>query len=349
MAFQPSRNVSSSNLQRVMSSPHFSHADKPKRSRLLNRYILVCIAVVFYLWFNFQASARLRASMATPLPHSAALCAVQKGALRYIDEWVDYNLAIGFDKLYIYDNSDDFETEEWYYSNTIIPNLQDRVEIQHFPGVKIQIEAYSACIERLQRERKHSWIAFLDLDEFLVIRDTKKYPYVMDLLDDLPDHVGGLAMNWVMFQMNNQTHYEPKPVTLRFQHRKEKATNRHVKTIARTEHLWKAHPHHAWYKLFSGVRSVDTSGHTVWGPFNDRMTDDVVAVYHFHTKSLEEYKERCKRGKVNQPQRKWKDEPSCKSDSFILNKINNDDQTVSDPAAWEILKERVPRYAQYET
>eukprot|EP00980_Cylindrotheca_fusiformis_P022420 scaffold9289_cov101-Cylindrotheca_fusiformis.AAC.2 len=284
--------------------------------------------------------------MAPPLPRSVGLCAVQKGALRYIDEWVDYNLAIGFDKLYVYDNSDDFELKEWYYNNnTVIPNLQDRVEIQHFPGSKIQIGAYSACIKRLQKERKHSWIAFLDLDEFLVIRDMKKYPYVMDLLDDLPDHIGGLAINWVMFEMNNQTHYEPKPVTQRFHHRSEKATDRHVKTIAKTEYLWKAYPHHVRYRPFSGMKSYDTSGHIVKSLYNEWLTDDVVTVHHFHSKSLEEYKERCKRGKVNARQRNWKYSPSCQSDSSILNRINKDDQTVSDPAAWEILKERVPRYA----
>lgn len=41
---------------------------------------------------------------------TAAICAIQKLGLRYIDEWVDYHLAIGFQTIFIYDNSDDFET-----------------------------------------------------------------------------------------------------------------------------------------------------------------------------------------------------------------------------------------------
>eukprot|EP00980_Cylindrotheca_fusiformis_P009282 scaffold2032_cov122-Cylindrotheca_fusiformis.AAC.4 len=32
------------------------------------------------------------------------------------------------------------------------------------------------------------------------------------------------------------------------------------------------------------------------------------------------------------------------SDLYIINSINKYDLTVSDPAAWEILEERVPRY-----
>ncbi|CAJ1934833.1 unnamed protein product, partial [Cylindrotheca closterium] len=44
--------------------------------------------------------------------NSAAICVIQKGALRYIDEWVYYNLlGIGFDHIYFYDNSDDFELQ----------------------------------------------------------------------------------------------------------------------------------------------------------------------------------------------------------------------------------------------
>ena len=44
------------------------------------------------------------------IPRTAAICAIQKWGLRYIDEWVDYHLAIGFQTIFIYDNSDDFET-----------------------------------------------------------------------------------------------------------------------------------------------------------------------------------------------------------------------------------------------
>jgi hypothetical protein len=35
---------------------------------------------------------------------SAAICAIQKGGLFYMNKWVDYRLALGFKTIYIYDN-----------------------------------------------------------------------------------------------------------------------------------------------------------------------------------------------------------------------------------------------------
>ena len=46
--------------------------------------------------------------------NSAAICCIQKGGVPNIDEWVDYHLAIGFDTIYIYDDSNSFETREWH-------------------------------------------------------------------------------------------------------------------------------------------------------------------------------------------------------------------------------------------
>ena len=43
---------------------------------------------------------------------SAAICAIQKQGLKYVDEWVDYHMGIGFTTIYLYDNSEDFELKD---------------------------------------------------------------------------------------------------------------------------------------------------------------------------------------------------------------------------------------------
>lgn len=40
------------------------------------------------------------------------LCAFTKDAERYLDEWIDYNFAIGFHAIYLYDNSNEYELKE---------------------------------------------------------------------------------------------------------------------------------------------------------------------------------------------------------------------------------------------
>ncbi|KAL3938547.1 MAG: hypothetical protein SGBAC_006567 [Bacillariaceae sp.] len=275
---------------------------------------------------------------------SAALCAIQKDGLRYIDEWVIYNLAIGFTKIYIYDNSESHELEPWH--NMLPQKTKERVIIKHFPAFRAQRPAYTLCWEEIRSRRSHSWIAFFDLDEFLVIKNRTKYPQIMDLLNDLSLDYGGLAINWVMFGFNGKTTYEPKPVTLRFQKRDPNATNPLVKTIVRaqvTPNVRSAHFVKYPYNTSESVRTRDTRGKIVEKSTNDDLVVEDVALYHFHTYSFGEFKERCGRGDVAKKKSQWNTVLACKPNKTILESIAYN-ETVWDGTAWELLKERAPEY-----
>mmetsp|Transcript_34540 Transcript_34540/g.83744 ORF Transcript_34540/g.83744 Transcript_34540/m.83744 type:complete len:366 (+) Transcript_34540:70-1167(+) len=279
----------------------------------------------------------------------AAICAIQKGAVRYLDEWVQYHLlAMGFEDIYLYDNSDDFELEAWYQSYD--PQLQKRIHIQHFPGLRRQNKAYTQCTKQIQNRRWHAWIAFIDIDEFVVLRDTQRYPYIYDFLESLPKYYGGLAVNWVTFRLNNHTHYKDLPVTLRFQNRTENATSQHIKTIARTHLLRKAlNPHYVGYLFLlqwrRWIRTYDTRGNIVDGALNPALADEQIAIYHYLSKSLEEYKEKCSRGRADKPKKEWRSTMACKTDRLILKDLLKAPESIKDDAPWQLLKERVPAYA----
>ena len=179
----------------------------------------------------------------------AAICAIQKDTLPYIDEWVDYNLALGFEKIYIYDNSDEFELKNWETKRN-----STQVAVVHMPGENKQMKAYAQCGAAIKKNQSHEWMAFIDLDEFIVL---KKHTHILDLLNDVDIEAGGLALNWQMFGFNNQMKYTPVPVTKRFQIR-EVETNIHVKTIVRTSKFLRVgyNPHYA----FTTGRPVDTTG-----------------------------------------------------------------------------------------
>ena len=279
----------------------------------------------------------------------AAICAIQKQGLWYIDEWVDYHIALGFQTIFVYDNSDDFELQGWYSKR--FHNGTDHVKIVHWPGGVQQLPAYANCTKEIQEHQTHSWIAFIDNDEFFVIKDTKKYPFIMDLLDSVPEEAGGLAVNWHRFDSSNQTKYEAKPLTLRFNHY---TINIHVKIIARTNKIKDIgpNPHTARY-VNETIKSLDTNGRVVVGPFNDRRPTDVLVLNHYHTKSLEEYKLRCKRGRptVDMKIKRHRDNYfPCKPEGEILAQWRDEGQGgYFDDNAWKFLKERVPAYRKYET
>ena len=281
---------------------------------------------------------------------TAAICAIQKGSLTFIDEWVDYNLAIGFEKIYIYDNSEDFELQSWYEKQD-----QTRVDVKHFPGQVKQVPAYHDCITRIKWEDPkgpmHKWLAFIDLDEFIVL---KQHENILELLEDKAEgqDVGGLALNWYMFGYDNQIKYKPIPMTKRFQTR-DKGINQHVKVILRTDLIGKGgsfRNSHAYKYNKASIATVDTTGKRLeedpW--FNIDGPSDVAVIHHYHTKSLEEYVSRCARGRADMRQRSDK-EAACRSEEEILEGWERELQHgVLDISAWETLKHKLPKYEKYD-
>ena len=299
--------------------------------------------------------------------HSAAICAIQKEGLEYVDEWVDYHMGIGFDTIYLYDNSDNFELQGWYSERFFLQNNNkngtERVQIIHWPGVGkagVQLPVYSHCTKEIQKHKKHSWIAFIDLDEFFVIKDTKKYPFITNVLDSIPTKAGGLAVNWQFFGFNNQTKYEAKPLTMRFTRReKVNPINAHVKMIARSDALkdvWPT-PHEARYKsslIRKKYTTVDTNGETVDGPFNHKVPTDVLVLNHYGHRSVEEFRSRCARGRPTTKGGQYdkKTYLACKSEEEVLTEWRKTGDVESqhfDDSAWRLLKERVPAYRIFET
>jgi hypothetical protein len=228
------------------------------------------------------------------------------------------------------------------------------VEIFHWPGEEQQMKAYDECIRHIQhlQYQNHFWIAFIDLDEFIVIKDIESYPFILDYLETIPQNVGGLTVNWQLFGWSNLTRYEAKPLSLRFNlYEKSKV----VKTIARTDRVstmpnphWAQYKKRAWYK--KEYKSVDTNGEIVDGPWNYRMPTDVLAINHYRNKSLAEYTDRCKRGRADNYALQAKDiNPACKPKKAILADWENDNkQSQYDDSVWKLLKERVPAYTKYE-
>mmetsp|Transcript_22784 Transcript_22784/g.56291 ORF Transcript_22784/g.56291 Transcript_22784/m.56291 type:complete len:388 (-) Transcript_22784:306-1469(-) len=291
-------------------------------------------------------SAYLRHNDAEP-HHSAAICVIQKSTLKYFEEWILYNIAIGFEIFYLYDNSDEPEAQNWLEKQS--KQIQGRVNVTHWPGVKQQVKAYLDCWRKIRYAKSHSWIAFFDVDEFLVIKNLDKFPTIMDLLDSLPSTQYGLAVNWVNFGYNGRMKYEDKPVTMRFQNRPDNGTSVKIKSLVRAQVSPKMkNPHYIKYKLSkskSVYMSRDSRGNVVQGPMNSKQEVRDVALYHYATKSLEEYKDRCARGDVLRGQADWATMPWCASDEEIMkNHHMIQDEPVHDDRPWKLLQERAPEY-----
>ncbi|CAK7072281.1 MAG: hypothetical protein DELT_01932 [Desulfovibrio sp.] len=95
--------------------------------------------------------------------HYLGLCAIAKDETPNLREWVAYHHAAGFERILIYDNGSAIPVRE-----TLADMCESGiVETLSIEGEHIQLVAYNHCLRNYGHE--FVWLAFLDLDEFLLI------------------------------------------------------------------------------------------------------------------------------------------------------------------------------------
>lgn len=272
---------------------------------------------------------------------TTALCGIVKDAENYLDEWVDYHFGLGFHTIYIVDNSETHELKSWQDKRR---NAGYSVRVLPKPGTHRQMYSYHMCAAEFKND--HTFMAFFDVDEFLVL---KKHDKVDDML---VDHLseGSLAISWFIFGSGNTSMYAPQPVTKRFLYRDgETPETRHgnqwanVKSILKLEDYgnYPQSPHsmktrRGGWKDTSGGGSFDKIGATN----KDRPTD-VAVLHHYKYLSPKEFHwKSCVRKTVDD---KFKECDGDKQESSVSYKGHTFDDT-----AWKLLKKNVPKYAMFD-
>ncbi|MGH7044456.1 MAG: glycosyltransferase family 2 protein [Acetobacteraceae bacterium] len=137
------------------------------------------------------------------MTHRAAIIACARDETAYIAEWLTYHRAIGFGHVFLYCNDDD----PGPLFAAVLPFLQGPdpfVTFHHYPLQGEQFRMYLHALAHYRGEAE--WIAFLDIDEFLALRDGGSLD---DLLDAIPPDQGCLLLHWLMFGPNG--HATPPP------------------------------------------------------------------------------------------------------------------------------------------
>ena len=246
----------------------------------------------------------------------AAICLLALNEDRYLDEWLQYHLYLGFDHIFIYDNSD----------ANVLKDLPARyagfVSVIHFPGMRQQTNAYNHFI----RSAKHSfrWTAFIDGDEFILL---KKHASIKDLL---AEHCrsGALALSWVAFGSSGHEFYEAQPVLQRFT-RREKRVSDIFKAITHFRDARKyTHPHYP--DLKRGLVH-DTQNRPVIDKRHPQADGRVAVINHYQIKSRQEFQEKIARGMANGVRQ-----------NHIDQFAERDHNEVEDLAALDFFRRQVP-------
>jgi hypothetical protein len=239
-----------------------------------------------YIAFKYQFK---HAPSPSEFAQYLSVVAIVKNEVFYIAEWIEYHLLVGVEKFYIYDNESDDGLKEY-----LDPYIKEGiVEYTFSPGKTQQHACYHHAITN--HKFKSFWIAFIDIDEFIVPISTKTIP---DFLHDFED-VPGIEINWMNYGSSGHKTKTPGLVIERFKDHAEindkYKKNRLIKSIVNPRLVFKNYAHIAEY--INGKRAVDTNkkshkdGATERPPLFNKMR-----INHYYTKSYEEFLNRLIRG-----------------------------------------------------
>ena len=220
-----------------------------------------------------------------------AACCIARLEHPYIAEWIDHHRAVGVERFVVYE---DARPGEPPLAPVLAPWVAEgAVEIRPAPvGPRRQYEAYDDCL-RLDGGRCE-WIAFLDVDEFLVPTAAPDlHAYLADL-----DGAGGLAVHWLVFGSNGHRTKPAGTVAESYVRRSRRSfkANRLVKSIVRPRDVLGAD---------SGHRFVHREGRPLVNELGEEVrhraaphTSRTIQLNHYWSKSHEEFFAKARRGDV---------------------------------------------------
>jgi hypothetical protein len=203
-----------------------------------------------------------------------ALVCIAKNEENYIQEWIDYHLKLGFDDIIIYQNN-------WRWSG----ETKNVIKID-FDGNTKQIPAYNHFIN--ENVNRYDWVAFFDVDEFLVL---KKHKNINEFLKDYSDYPA-IGINWVLFGDNGHNKINGEYSVLKRFTKRQNSVNDHVKCIVKLNKPFLMGVHTPDF-----ISWVDTNKNYNNGNFNQNGDYEIAQINHYFCKTEEEFKLKCERGR----------------------------------------------------
>jgi hypothetical protein len=209
----------------------------------------------------------------------------------YLSEWIEYNLLMGVQHFYIYDNESSDNTKE-----VLKPYVEKGlVTYIYYPGEDKQIEIYNVALKNFGSDS--TWLMYIDVDEFIKIKTGKK------LIDYIKENEGysQLIFQWVCFGSSN---YKTKPEGLVIENfiKRQEGYDSTMKSIVKS----------------STVLLADVHKHSVLGKYKEVPYEEAQC-NHYYCKSEEEFiKRKAARGRNGHP-----NEPYTSDEFNGLNKYAN--------------------------
>lgn len=216
------------------------------------------------------------------------IVAILKGEEPFLDEWIAYHRLVGVDRFLLYDNDDRLPL------GRLLARHGPRVAVvdwpgEHaeLPGLNKQTKAYTDALARVDTE----WVAFLDGDEFLVVREHADVPA---FLADCGD-AGAVQLTWHLFGGGGRLENPREGVTAGLTRRRALPgrMTKGVNRVAAVAAIRSAHR----CALKPGFAAVDANRRPFTAePYPGKS--DVAHVNHYMCRSYRDWMKRIERGEA---------------------------------------------------
>lgn len=254
-----------------------------------------------------------------------AIVAIVKNEALYLKEWLSHYRILGVTHFFIADNGSTDSTQD------ILSDEYKRGDITWetwVPSVKAQITWYKECLSRFGNQCQ--WMAFFDVDEFLVdVNNKESSEDIRKLIGYLLDKpkVGGIAINWRIYGSAGYNRHQPGAVTWRFNKASKigRTVNQHVKCIFRPERVSKVFVHAP--ELIPGFHYITPRGdeahfieRNIKSGRTEKVCEEQFVINHYNVKSQSEFIDiKASRGRANLGADK------CREMSYFLGHDFNDE------------------------
>jgi len=216
--------------------------------------------------------------------HYLGICAILKDEDRFIQEWMAYYTALGVEAFYLYDNGSKTPLRETL-RNYESRHTRETLRIHEAPGEKIQMITYGHCITAYANACR--WIAFMDIDEFVVPKQHDSLPALMEGFEE----TSGLAINWRVFGTSGHV---VRPEGLQIENytmatAEDDYMNAHVKCIMnpRAGNFFPT-PHICWLK--DGEPPIITeTGNPIDRSLSSPPSWDLAQINHYYYRSKKDF------------------------------------------------------------
>ncbi len=221
------------------------------------------------------------------MPYTA-VCAIIKDESPFLKEWIYYHYMIGFEKFILFNN----ESSDAIYA--ILDDLisLNIVDIYDISGSHVQEKAYTCCIEMYNKDI--DWIAFIDVDEFIVMRQCLD---IRIFLSEYADYAG-LSLHWKVFGSSGHISRPQGLVVENYtNHLYDNPGRFQIKSIVRPDLVAAVqNPHVFGFKQgHYGVDEQYFPANTPHMPY----TANKICIHHYFYKSQQDYEEKIAKREKN--------------------------------------------------